>query len=94
MSAAAYAAMSDPDRNWNFRRRWTGPPNRKRRPGQGTAFEAQIINTNNTYYITSGSPEEADAIRWAIERLGLSSEFCREDGTPIRSASVGERGGR
>jgi hypothetical protein len=44
------ALMSDPDRNPQFRRRWTEtarpPPKRKRRPGQEAAnFESDHRNT-------------------------------------------------
>jgi hypothetical protein len=45
-----YAAMSDPDKNPQFRRFWIDPPDpdkRKRRPGGGGASK-DFSNTNNS----------------------------------------------
>ncbi len=46
MDTARYAAMSDPDRNPHFRRRWESPPLKLKSPlAAGTAQRAEIQST-------------------------------------------------
>lgn len=46
MDAARYAAMSDPDRNYHFSRRWMPPPLKRDRPAlAGTSIRADFETT-------------------------------------------------
>jgi hypothetical protein len=42
-----YAAMNDPERNPQFRRRWTEPPPQKRRKGPAAATRGPLHNMRN-----------------------------------------------
>jgi hypothetical protein len=46
MDAARYAGMSDPDNNPNFRRRWSAPPLKEKRPPTGGTVERAEFEIN------------------------------------------------
>lgn len=53
MDSARMAAQSDPDLNYHFRRRWSGPPMERKRPRQtgictGATFKAGCDERDNS----------------------------------------------
>jgi hypothetical protein len=70
MNAANFAAMSDPQHNPQFARRWVPPPlRRERRPGQGAALEFIYDNGNNSATDDSQERPHAQAERAYVSRF-------------------------
>jgi hypothetical protein len=51
-----YAALSDPERNWQFRRRWVDPPKRKR-PAARLREPRPVVQNNATAKLTRHEPD-------------------------------------
>lgn len=70
MKSWRLAQMSDPALNTQFRRRWTGPPpKRKRGPRQRAALTIYV--NSNEPHITMNNILGEEAARWAADRLGI-----------------------
>jgi hypothetical protein len=80
MDAAAYAAMSDPDRNPNFRRKWDAPPLKPKRPPMGgTIGQAEIEkqSSKRSLHIPATIPGQSFSERLRAEAHAWRSARAR-----------------